>query len=197
MIRSSKKYRDRSNAIQAKLNRRALSGFYYLSRQFISRRAQINKHICLSNTGTYPLLDGTPILQSSKFNQLSLKVADMYPSDDEFDGVNDSDMSSNEDNSSDEDCDDDIQKVMKNINDKSDKGAFEVTNIEYNQEDGDDDEDFTFTDSKNEYKIETDKPISTATIIRPKKNLRNSSCIRSDEYMAKYDDIDTWVDMFL
>ena len=73
---------------------------------------------------------------------------------------------------------------------------FEVTTEDYNPEDGNDDEDLNFTDSRNEYNIDSIKP-SASTIIRPKQKHRNSSNIRTKEYMDKYNDRDTWIDLFL
>ena len=185
----------RRQAITAKLNRRALASFYYFAREFISKKARFEKHLCLTNSSPYPLLEGTPILDSPKFNVTCLSVADMYPSDDEYDAANDHDLSEDDDKS-DDDIDDAVETALKNINDTTSDGAFEITFEGRNPEDGDSDDNIEFTDSKNEYNI-GNQVVSTATMIRPKKKLRNSSSIRTEEYMTKYNDEETWTEIFL
>ena len=185
----------RRQAITAKLNRRALASFYYFAREFISKKARFEKHLCLTNSSPYPLLEGTPILDSPKFNVTCLSVADMYPSDDEYDAANDHDLSEDDDRS-DDDVDDAVETALKNINDTTSDGAFEITFEGRNPEDGDSDDNIEFTDSKNEYNI-GNQVVSTATMIRPKKKLRNSSSIRTEEYMTKYNDEETWTEIFL
>ena len=185
----------RRQAIEAKLNRRALVSFYFFAREFISKKARFEKHLCLTNSSPYPLLEGTPILDSPKFNVTCLSVADMYPSDDEYDAANDHDLSEDDDRS-DDDVDDAVETALKNINDTTSDGAFEITFEGRNPEDGDSDDNIEFTDSKNEYNI-GNQVVSTATMIRPKKKLRNSSSIRTEEYMTKYNDEETWTEIFL
>ena len=185
----------RRQAITAKLNRRALASFYFFAREFISKKARFEKHLCLTNSSPYPLLEGTPILDSPKFNVTCLSVADMYPSDDEYDAANDHDLSEDDDKS-DDDIDDAVETALKNINDTTSDGAFEIIFEGRNPEDGDSDDNIEFTDSKNEYNI-GNQVVSTATMIRPKKKLRNSSSIRTEEYMTKYNDEETWTEIFL
>ena len=195
MTKTDQTFYKRKQAIIAILNRRSIAAFYYFSREYISAKARYEKHLCLSSYGPYPLLDGTPILDSPKFNRLSLKVADMYPSDNEYDAVNDHDSSDDDDKSNDEN-DDKVHTSETEIDDSKTNSAFEITMEGNNPEDGDEDDNIQFTDTKNEYLIDNQQS-STVTMIRPKKKLRNTSSIRSEEYMMKYEDKDTWTECFL
>jgi hypothetical protein len=194
MARSDNIYNKRNQAIIAKLNRRAIASFYCFSKEYISKHAKYEKHICLTHKKPYAILEGTPIFESPKFNAICLRIADDYPSDEEYDSVDD--YLDQDDDVSNEDSDNNIDTIVKRDNNINKDSTFEITLEGPNPEDGEDDENVEFTDTKNEYKIENIEP-SSATMIRPKKKLRNSSSIRSDEYMMKYDNMNTWTDIFL
>ena len=201
MARKNDKLLKQSAKVQAQLKRRALTGFYRFAKNYISKDAsQSNNHICLGNNPRlFNTLRNTPILKSPKYNDLSVEIADMYPSDIEFYCNLDCDFSDEEETvevKHNTRYDDSIEKSLNKMNPITNANLFEVTTEDYNPEDGNDDEDLNFTDSRNEYNIDSIKP-SASTIIRPKQKHRNSSNIRTKEYMDKYNDRDTWIDLFL
>ena len=187
-------------ANKAKLKRRALFGFYRFAKHYISLNAsQDNQHISLGKTTkVFNILKNTPILKSSNYNELSLEIADTYPSDIEY--FCDLDCSYSDDEVEHEEniikIYDNTERCLLKANPITNTAAFEVTTSDINEEDGDDDDDITFKDSRNEYNIDDLKP-APITMIRHKKKLRNSSNTRTNEYMAKYDEMGTWVDLFL
>jgi hypothetical protein len=187
-------------ANKAKLKQRALVGFYRFAKQYISLNAsQDNTHISLGNVSkVFNILKNTPILKSANYNQLSLDIADMYPSDIEY--FCDLDCSYSDDEVEDDEnvnqIYDNTEKCLIKANPITNAAAFEVTTSDITEEDGDDDDNVTFKDSRNEYHIDFLKQAAPIKI-RPKKKKRNTSIARTKEYMAKYDDMGTWVDLFL
>ena len=197
MARKNDKLLKQSAEVQAKLKRRALLVFI-ASQNTISQKTLVNRTNIFVWVTTHTLRN-TPILKSSMYNDLSVEIADMYPSDIEFYCNLDCEFSDEEETvevKHNTRYDDSIEKSLNKMNPITNANLFEVTTEDYNPEDGNDDEDLNFTDSRNEYNIDSIKP-SASTIIRPKQKHRNSSNIRTKEYMAKYNDRDTWIDLFL
>ena len=115
-------------------------------------------------------------MKSSNYNELSLEIADTYPSDIEYFCDLDWSYSDDEveDNENVNQIYDNTEKCLIKANPITNAAAFEVTTSDINEEDGDDDDNVTFKDSRNEYNIDYLKP-AAPTMIRHKKKLRNSS----------------------
>ena len=215
MARSDEKYIKAREEKKKKLKTRSLAGFYYFAKEFISRKAKCEKHLCETYSEPYKLLQGTPILDSPKINQLSLTVAEMYPSDTEYGSVNDEDDKSDaeeEDKSDDDeeeeeeesddddddedksDNDDEEPKVIDPVNFATNKEIDDIELLEkygFNPEDKEESDNEEVYDVNNEYGVKNTK-VSVTSISKI-----NKQPIRTKEYLKKYNVYDTWVDNFL